>query len=262
MTSAKKDSARGDCFGNDGSPDRAGRHDGVLFAVGVGPGDPELVTLKALRVLEACPVIAAARSREGVATALDIVRGVMPLEEKRVVYLSFAMSRDPEVLQTSHAEIAEAIAAELAEGRDVAMPILGDVSIYSTFHHVKPLVEGMGYRTQVIPGVPSFCAVAAELGQNLTPTMETPLHVLPAGYVDVRGALGLPGTKVFMKAGRSLGDLKAAVQERCAEACSGGPFTGVVRDCGLPTQRVYRSLDEAPDGGGYFTTAVVGPWDR
>lgn len=232
-------------------------HDGpTLFAVGVGPGDPDLLTLKAARTLAACPVIAAVRTGGGATTALDIARQAVPgaLAEKRIVEVGFAMTRDPDVLAESHRAAAESICVELAAGRDVAMPILGDPSIYSTFHHIKPLVEAAGFATQVIPGVPSFCAVAATLGANLTPAMEAPLHVLPTGYVDVRGALDLPGTKVFMKAGRSLGELTDALR-----AAGMLERAGLVQDCGLPTQVVVHDLAgwDPPQRGGYFTTAVV-----
>lgn len=241
---------------------------GALYAVGVGPGDPELMTLKAVRVLESCPVVAAvysrggrprgseASARSGATTAFDIARQVVDLGGKRVIELTFAMSRDPEVLRASHAAAAEAVCAELAEGRDVAMPILGDPSIYSTFHHIKPLVEAADFETRIIPGVPSFCAVAATLGANLTPSMDAPLHVLPAGYVDMRAALSLPGGKVFMKAGRSLDALSDALRDEGLL-----DRAGLVRDCGLPTQAVVPDLsDERARGeaaGGYFTTVVV-----
>ena len=285
---------------------------GTLYAVGVGPGDPELITLKALRTLETCPVIAAVRSeggrsrrrseaaleaqreagsvegasmraaslssdesapncraegasgpRGGATTALDIVRGAVDLAGKRIVELTFAMSRDAETLRASHAAAADAVCAELAAGHDVAMPILGDPSIYSTFHYIRPLVEAAGFHVRVIPGVPSFCAVAATLGANLTPTMGSPLHVLPTGYVDVREALDLPGTKVFMKAGAPLDELRDALRERSLL-----DRAGLVQDCGLPTQVVVGGLDELDrhDGddpepasqlGGYFTTVVV-----
>ena len=248
-------------------PDMSVATAGTLYAVGVGPGDPELVTLKAARVLEACSVIAAVRSeggrsrrgpggtigngeRTGAATALDIAREVVDLADKRIIELTFAMSHDPEVLRASHTAAAETVCAELAAGRDVAMPVLGDPSIYATFHHIKPLVEAAGFRMQVIPGVPSFCAVAATLGANLTPTMGTPLHVLPTGYVDVRRALGLPGTKVFMKAGAPLDELRDAL---CEEGLL--ERAGLVQDCGLPTQMVVRSLAELENAGG---TGIVG----
>ena len=106
---------------------------GVFYGVGVGPGDPELLTLKALRVLDLCPVIAAPRTKSGEMLALDIVRSAMPLEHKTILPLDFTMSRDRTVRHESHLRSASAIAAHLTAGRDVAMLNLGDVSIYATF---------------------------------------------------------------------------------------------------------------------------------
>ena len=120
---------------------------GVLYGVGTGPGDPELLSIKAVRTIESCPVIAAPQTADGAMVALDIV---------------------------------------------------------------------------------------------------------PGGYDDVRRAIGWPGTKVVMKARRSLADTKRILREE-------GAFDGaeLVEDCGLPGERVYRSLDDVPDRGSYFSTKVV-----
>ena len=130
---------------------------GVLYGVGTGPGDPELLTIKAVRTIESCPVIAAPQTADGAMVALD-----------------------------------------------------------------------------------------------LTPEMSSPLHIVPGGYDDVRRAIGWPGTKVVMKARRSLADTKRILREE-------GAFDGaeLVEDCGLPGERVYRSLDVVPDRGSYFSTMVV-----
>ena len=130
---------------------------GVLYGVGTGPGDPELLTIKAVRTIESCPVIAAPQTADGVMVALD-----------------------------------------------------------------------------------------------LTPEMSSPLHIVPGGYDDVRRAIGWPGTKVVMKARRSLADTKRILREE-------GTFDGaeLVEDCGLPGERMYRLLDDVPDRGSYFSTMVV-----
>ena len=140
---------------------------GVFYGVGVGPGDPELLTLKALRTLERCPVIAAPRTKSGETLALDIVRRAMSLEDKTILPLEFTMSRDPAVLRASRLRAAEAIAAHLAAGRNTAMLNLGDVSIYATFGYLMDILTGEGYEAVMVPGVPSFCAVAARLGTSL-----------------------------------------------------------------------------------------------
>ena len=94
--------------------------------------------------------------------------------------------------------------------------------------------------------------VAAALERDLTPEMSSPLHIVPGGYDDVRRAIGWPGTKVVMKARRSLADTKRTLREE-------GAFDGaeLVEDCGLPGERVYRSPDDVPDRGSYFSTMVV-----
>ena len=78
---------------------------GVCWGVGVGPGDPELITLKAARVLERCPVIAAPRTKSGEMLALDIVRGAVDLSGKTILPLAFTMSQDRAVLQAKIAEL-------------------------------------------------------------------------------------------------------------------------------------------------------------
>ena len=134
---------------------------GVLYGVSVGPGDPELMTLKAVRCLEKCPVIAAPQTAGGRMLALDIARGAVGLDGKTILPLRFAMSRDPEMLRASHEEAARAVKEYLDSGQDVAMLNLGDVSVYATFGYLQEILEAEGYKTVRIPGVPSFCAAAS-----------------------------------------------------------------------------------------------------
>ena len=114
---------------------------GVFYGVGIGPGDPELLTLKAVRVLEDCPVIAAPRTKSGEMLALDIATAAVDLGEKTIVPLYFAMERDTEKLRASHLAAAEAVRPYLDEGRDVAMLNLGDVSIYATYSYLMEILK-------------------------------------------------------------------------------------------------------------------------
>ena len=224
---------------------------GVLYGVSVGPGDPELLTVKAVRVLERCGVIAAPRTRSGGTLALDIVRRAVSLEEKTILPLFFPMGRDREAWRESHRRAAAEIQAHLDQGRDVAMPNLGDVSIYSTFGYLMELLREKGYGTAMVPGVPSFCAAAARLGASLV-SGNTPLHVIPVTGGDLEPALDWPGAKVLMKAGGSLPEVTEALRksgqlERAA----------LVEDCGLPTERVCVRLTEDMEKTGYFATVIV-----
>lgn len=224
---------------------------GTFYGVGVGPGDPELLTLKALRTLERCSVIAAPRTRSGEMLALDIVRQVTSLEGKTILPLAFTMSRDPAVLQASRLQAAEAVAAHLFAGRDVAMLNLGDVSIYATFGYLMDILTGQGYRSVMVPGVPSFCAVAARLGTSLT-TVSSPLHIVPGSGELLAEQLDLPGTKVLMKSGRQLPQAAELLRRKgLLEKAA------MVRDCGLPTEQVCRDLTHLPEDTGYFATVIV-----
>ena len=127
---------------------------------------------------------------------------------------------------------------------------LGDVSIYSTFSYLLEIIKEAGYETEVIPGVPSFCAVAARLGRSLT-RMDEPLHILP-GSTDLDNALALPGTKVIMKSGKAIHETAAALERRGMAANA-----GMVADCGLETEQVYTDLRHLPEEISYFATIVA-----
>lgn len=225
---------------------------GVFYGVGIGPGDPELLTRKAVRILEACPVIAAPQTKGGGTLALDIVRGAVDLAGKTVLPLYFSMERDRARQRSAHRAAADAVEPYLARGLDVAMLNLGDVSIYATYSYLMELLGERGYATEMIPGVPSFCAVAARLGVSLT-EMDTALHIAP-GSAALEETLALSGTKVLMKSGRQLPGVLAALEARGKLKDS-----MLVANCGLPGEAVYADLSrEAPaDGAGYFATVIV-----
>ena len=226
-------------------------NNGVCWGVGVGPGDPELITLKAVRVLTRCPVIAAPQTRSGEMLALDIVRGAVDLAGKTILPLTFTMSQDKAVLQASHEAAADAVQAHLDRGEDVAMPNLGDVSIYATWGYVMQVLEGRGYETVMIPGVPSFCAAAARLNATLV-SWGSPLHIIPVGKGPVAPLVEQPGGKVLMKAGRGLSEIAQALG-RTGQL----DRAALVEDCGLPTERVWTDWDRLPQDVGYFATVIV-----
>ena len=225
---------------------------GIFYGVGIGPGDPELLTLKAVRTLEACPVIAAPQTKSGGMLALDIAQQAVDLSRKELLPLYFSMSRDPAVLAAAREEAAQAVRERLDTGLDVAMLNLGDVSIYATCSYLMDILDRQGYRTVMIPGVPSFCAVAARLGVSLT-EMNSPLHIAP-GSSDLDATLDLPGTKVLMKSGRQLPAVLKALKERDLL-----DHSMLVENCGLPTEVVCSDLSrEQPEAdAGYFVTLIV-----
>ena len=223
---------------------------GVFYAVSVGPGDPELLTRQACRVLEACDVIAAPRMKSGRMLALDIAGGAVDMRGKTILPLDFTMAHDAAVREDSYRTAAAAIKAELSVGRDVAMVNLGDVSVYATAYYILERIRSDGFEVVMCPGVTSFCAVAARLGRSLT-RMYEPLHILP-GSMDMDSALALEGTKVLMKSGRAIRETVDALERHGLAVRA-----GMVADCGLETEQVYTDLRQLPEEISYFATIVA-----
>ena len=228
------------------------RMTGTFYGVSVGPGDPELLTLQAVRLLRQCPVLAAPQTASGQMLALDIARRALgsELDGKTILPLQFAMSRDAAVLRASHETAASAVRPFLDAGQDVAMLNLGDVSIYATFGYLQEILQAQGYATAMAAGVPSFCAAAARLNQPLTGGMDAPLTIAPGSRADeVLDAL--------MKTGRQLPALLDTLDAHGALSRS-----ALVCSCGLPDETIFPDLSTArpPQDGskaGYFATVLV-----
>ena len=224
---------------------------GTFYGVGIGPGDPELLTLKAIRVLRDCPVIAAPRTASGEMLALDIARQAVDFGGKTILPMDLPMERDKARLRAAHEAAADQAEAYLRQGQDVAMLNLGDVSIYATFGYLQEILEQRGFATAMVPGVPSFCAVAARLNIGLT-EMNKPLRIDPTGGGPLAETLGLPGTKILMKSGKQIARVVETLREH---GCLGK--AAMVQNCGLPDETVYRNLRDVPDSAGYFATIIV-----
>lgn len=225
---------------------------GTLYGVSVGPGDPDLMTLQAVRRLRACPVIAAPQTKSGQMLALDIARGAVELDDKIIVPLHFPMTRDTAALHTAHEAAADTLRPYLDAGQDVAMLNLGDVSVYATFGYLQEILQAQGYKTAMLAGVPSFCASAARLNQSLTAGMNAPLTIAPGGAADA--VLDGPGSKVLMKTGRQLPQTLETLAAHGKLAHS-----AMVCNCGLPNEEVWPDLSryDAARPAGYFATILV-----
>jgi precorrin-2 C20-methyltransferase len=225
---------------------------GKLYGLGVGPGDPELMTLKSARLIRECQVIAVPASGKETNVALEIAKGAVPeLSEKELLELPMPMTRDENKLRESHDKAAGMVAAELEKGKDVAFLTLGDPTIYSTYIYIHERIGARGYQTEIIPGIPSFCAVSARLNEGLTEASEA-LHVIPASYEGIEEALSLKGTRVLMKSGKSIGKVKAILSE-----LENPPVVKMVERCGMEGERVFFRLEDLDEEASYFSILVV-----
>lgn len=222
---------------------------GKLYGVGVGPGDPELLTLKALRLVKEADIIAVPGEEPKESVAYQIVKGAYPqLDQKQLLAVPMPMTKDPQKLEESHSKGTELVRAELDRGRRVVFVTLGDPTVYSTYIYIHKRICELGYDTEIVSGITSFCAVSARLNTGLVEKAE-PLHVIPASY-QIEDAMKLPGTKVLMKAGKKMKDVKAQMLEMGAEGM-------MIENCGMPDEKIYHSIEEIPETAGYYSLIIV-----
>ena len=137
---------------------------GKLYGLGVGPGDPELLTLKAYRILNEADVIFCPEKETGAGSAaLDIIRCHLEHARADIVYLAYPMNYHGAQLRTMWEANAVHIAGCLEGDRTGAFITLGDPSVYSTFMYTLPYIEAAGVAVESVPGVTSFCAAANQM---------------------------------------------------------------------------------------------------
>lgn len=222
---------------------------GKLTGVGVGPGDPELLTLKAVRILREADVVAVPDKGTGDRTAMAIV--AEHIKGKTILPCVTPMVRDRAALAQAHGAIADRLCALLDEGKQTAFITLGDPSIYSTYLYIHRLVLERGYEAELVPGIPSFCAAAARLNMGLCEGSER-LLIVPASHKNVSDCLATDANLVFMKAGRELGALRERLEEAgLLENAS------LAANCGMEGEVICPRLSELEADTGYFSLVVV-----
>ena len=222
---------------------------GIAYGVGVGPGDPELMTLKAVRLIRENEVIAVPGKDPSDTVAYQIAVQVVPeLAEKTLIAVDMPMTTDREKLAASHRKNAAEIASWLDRGENVVYLTLGDPTVYCTFTYLQEILEDNGYETRLVSGVTSFCAAAARLNIPVVKWNE-PMHVIPAAH-KLEEAFSLPGTYVLMKSASHMQEVKDLLdpEKRDIQA---------VINCGMPDELVCRSVDEIPDKAGYFSLVIA-----
>lgn len=222
---------------------------GKLYGIGVGPGDPELLTLKAVKIMKDCDVIAIPASEKDSCTAYQIaVQSVPELASKEILPVIMPMTKDKEVLYLSHEKGAKEVIELMDCDKKIGFLTLGDPTVYSTYMYIHNRVKLQGYETKIINGIPSFCAVAATLGISLAENKEQ-VHIFPASY-ELADALSLQGTKIFMKMGKKLSEVKSKIIDAKLEAY-------MVENCGMDNEKIYSAIEEFPEEAGYYSLIII-----
>jgi precorrin-2/cobalt-factor-2 C20-methyltransferase len=223
---------------------------GRLYGLGVGPGDPELLTLKALRLLQTAPVIAYPAPEHGDSLARSIVASWIKGHQQEIA-IRFPMRPGP-LPASIYDRAAVALAAELDRGRDVALLCQGDPFVYGSFINVFARLAGR-YRIEVVPGVSSLTACAAAAGRPLVARQEA-LTLIPAPLDSDKITALLLGTDiaVIVKIGRHIPKIRS-ILDRLGLLDS----AIYVEHATLPTQRVVPMACINPDGAPYFSIVLV-----
>jgi len=234
----------------------------TLYIVGTGPGDPDLLTLKAFKTLSSCPVIVAPKgSPSGNSTALSIVRQVVDLSAKTVYEMYFPMKKvrlgeRPLVeVEAAWNETARRVLELLDTGTDVAFPTLGDPAIYSTGYYLYDTLLGLRpeVRVKFISGISAMSSCSAS---TLTPVClgDDMLAVLPATFCEekIRKALAEFDAIVLMKVHK--------VMDRICRLLREAGLTGnaiYVEKAGMHDERIISDLSSIPENPHYFSTIIV-----
>jgi precorrin-2/cobalt-factor-2 C20-methyltransferase len=217
---------------------------GTLYGIGAGPGDPELLTLKGLRILKQVPVVAFPAGISGKpGIAEQIIAEWLQPDQIRLA-LNFPYVQDEAVLSQAWQLAADQVWQFLSQGQDVAFLSEGDVSFYSTFTYLAQTLQQAHSeaRVQTIPGICSPLAAAAALGIPLTIRAQR-LTILPALYhvSELETALDQADVLVLMK-------VSSVYEQVWSVLCRRGLLqqSYVIERATLPQQQVYADLSRYP----------------
>jgi len=228
---------------------------GTLFGIGVGPGDPELIPLKAIRVLEKMEVVfTAASSKNNYSLAVDIARDYIP-ENATIVKLQFPMSKDRSVMEKAWEENAGRVAAVLEAGQSAAFLTVGDPLTYSTYGYVlRHLKRGWPQlAVTTIPGITAYQAAAAATNQSLVEGEEALLILSGVNGGERFQALAQkPDNVVFMKAYRNVDGIC-----RVLEQADRLDTSVAVANCSRKDETIYRDLKTLREERPNYWTLII-----
>jgi precorrin-2/cobalt-factor-2 C20-methyltransferase len=230
---------------------------GTLYGIGVGPGDPELMTLKAHRLIAAAKVVAYPAPDSGDSFARSIAAATIPGDAEEIPMI-VPMRADRFPAKQVYKGVAEKIATHLDAGTDVAVLCEGDPFFYGSFMYLFARLADH-FPVEIVPGVSSLSACAASLKRPLTARNDV-LTVLPGPLPDaeLRSRIEAAQAIAIMKVGRHLGRIRALLEDMGLTSNA-----GYIERASLETEQVS-PLVEAPDKAPYFSMILIykgdDPW--
>lgn len=205
---------------------------GTFYGIGVGPGDPELLTMKAIKTIQTVDIIIAPKTeKKDGSVAFNIAKPYLK-KDVRVVYQVFPMVRGFSESTEAWEANKKEIMGFLAEGKNVAFLTLGDAMFYSTYIYVFRLLEQAGVKIETIPGIPAFCAIGSHLGWPIVEGDDV-LSIIPAtaDAAKIRKAMAASDNVVIMKVYKNFPEIADLLAENGMMEKS-----VMVSRCGLPDE--------------------------
>ena len=232
---------------------------GTLFGLGVGPGDPELIPVKAVRILEQVELVfTAASTKNDYSLAVEIAKPYIP-ENTGIEKLNFPMSKDKTVMETAWRRNAERIAEVLEMGKNAAFLTIGDPLTYSTYGYIlRHLQSGWpNLPIRTVPGITSYQAAAAAINRPLVEGEESLLIMSGIhGGERLRKMPHKPDNVVFLKAYRNVDGICNALEE--ADMLAGSV---AVSNCSRENEQVYPDLKHLSRQQPYYWTLIIAKQD-
>ena len=228
---------------------------GIFYGIGVGPGDPELLTVKAINAIKISEVIIAPKTeKKSDSLALTIAKPYLRADVQ-VVYQTFPMVKDfetsPEIFESNVAEIL----SYLRDGKNVGFLTLGDPMFFSTYIYIFKLLKKYGVQIETVAGVPAFLAIAAKIGYPVAYGNEI-LSIVPAtaDYQKISDALKTSDAAVLMKVYKNFGEIAEILN---AENISENAV--LVSRCGLEDEKIISNINACKNEKlNYLSTILTG----
>lgn len=227
---------------------------GKIFGVGVGPGDPELMTIKAKKILDTVDIIAIPKTaKDKDSLALTIAKGACD-RDWELLELVFPMSKNVEYLEDSWKEAAGVIEEKLSKGLNVAFVTLGDPTVYSTFIYIYKILINKGFEAEIISGITSFCASAARAGVSIAEGAEK-IAVIPL-VNDIKELIHIMEdfeNIVLMKVSKNFIQIRELINQR-----ADFNKTVLVSKCGMEDEFISLDINKIDNNDlSYFTTMIL-----
>ncbi|MDU2064921.1 MAG: precorrin-2 C(20)-methyltransferase [Sporomusaceae bacterium] len=228
---------------------------GIFYGVGVGPGDPELLTLKAINLIKSADIIIAPKTekKEG-SVALTIAKPYIK-DTAEIATLVFPMVSDQIQLNDAWASNKETIVNYLDEGKTVVFLTLGDPMFYSTYIYVYRLLKDCGHPIETIPGITAFCAIGSKLGYPIVEGDDV-LNIIPATMEEekMEQAFATADNVVLMKVYKNFPQVLEKLKRHGL-----AKQAVMISRCGLDGEQVVHNLSDLNDDHklNYLSTIVA-----